>query len=279
MGRKNLQKQQRQTFSKGQLSLLVLALSGALTSMSEGQAQTITGTSYDVVWGSPNISITNTGTVSSSGRYPWTALSSGAGALGNLDNSGIISASNTGVLNQGTVGTVTNSGTILAPYGIVNKGAISSLNNSGLISSSTQRSAINNSGAIASLSNSGIINGDNRNSGRGGGGTAISNDGTISNLNNSGVITGIRYALDLRTGSRLGTLTNSGIISGSISNNSGVALTIIGASGNNFGTLTGDFRIDPAHNPPKSKIYSDADVIFAGGNLYLNDNIELQYRT
>jgi hypothetical protein len=121
-----------------------------------------------------------------------------------------------------------------APYGTINYGSIGTLSNSGTISGTAV--GVNNTGTIAgTLSNTGFISA---------GQTGILNSGTIESLANSGTITGTDYAIKSTSG-HLGDITNSGVISGNISV-TGQNLTISGASGSGQGTLTGgEITLDP----------------------------------
>lgn len=178
------------------------------------------------------------------------------GGIGTLANSGTINGHSLAILNGngGTIGLLSNSGTI---GGIANRGAISSLNNSGTIS--TSYTGIGNSGTIGTLTNSGTISGNS---------VGLYNTGTIGTLTNSGTISGNSYAIYNDSGT-LGTITNSGIITGNIFSNSSNDLTFIGGTSSTFGTLTG-------YNGAISSIdNTSSNVIFASGNVYLNDNINV----
>ena len=150
--------------------------------------------------------------------------------LGTLSNSGAISGRSVGLYNDSTMGTLTNGGTISSnTYGIVNGGTIDTLSNTGTIS--------------------GLYAG-------------IANHGTLGTLSNSGTIRGGAFAIrSTSAGATIGPITNSGVISGNIQiDNQNVTLT--GGSGSTFGTLTnGTFTV------------SHASLNFAGGNTKLDQNI------
>lgn len=93
----------------------------------------------------------------------------------------------------------------------------------------------------------------------------ILNGGTIGALDNSGTITGAGNAIN-NAGS-IGPITNSGVIAGNITNGSPQDLNINGGTGTTFGTLTG------FGGTIGSIVSPSAGVVFASGNLVLNDNI------
>jgi hypothetical protein len=136
------------------------------------------------------------------------------GTIGVLNNNGLIIGGVSGVQNPGSIGTLSNSGTIttstisssLLPtgsteVGVTNWGTIGTLTNSGTISSSL---GVINGGTIDTLSNSGLISGA--------GLDGIMNYGTIGTLNNSGVVVGGQSGILNSAG--IGVLTNSGTIKG-----------------------------------------------------------------
>jgi outer membrane autotransporter protein len=149
------------------------------------------------------------------------------GSIGNLSNSGSITG-RTAILNDGTgtIGTLSNNGTITAlGYGIENVGSIGSLSNSKTISSLSY-GIYNTGGTIGTLSNSGTISGSDG---------IYNNGGTIGTLNNSGTISGNTFGID-NTGDTIGTLSNSGAIIGQddgIYNSGGSIGTL-----NNSGTIS-----------------------------------------
>ena len=141
-------------------------------------------------------------------------------------------------------------------------GSVDSLNNGGEIQGAG--AGIFNQGTIDVLSNSGVIQAT------GPSGEGIDNySGTITTLNNSGTITGTKAALYLVKGSGLGTLNNSGMIAGDIENNTTQTLNIAGGMGADYGTLTGYGNTAGTINS------TSASVNFTGGNLLLNDDINV----
>ncbi|CAN0620612.1 Outer membrane autotransporter barrel domain protein [Burkholderia multivorans] len=291
------------------LSLAVAASLAAVAPLT-AKAQTISTTQTGPVNATSNTDITISGSGSvSGGRY---GISVGSGiSFGNLTNNGTISGTNTGVYNSGTIGTLNNNalilgggstaigvhtgtiGTLINSGTITNgdiwieSGTITSLINSGLIKGSSSWVGINNGGAIGTLTNndggtiSGGQGGINNNGTIGtltnsaggtiaGGQTGIINSGgTIGTVVNSGLITGARYALYNPAESVLGTVTNSGTIAGNIANLSSADLNINGGAGSTFGTLTG-------YGGAVGTIANTAsNVVFGSGNLLLHDNINV----
>ncbi len=156
------------------------------------------------------------------------------GSIGQVVNaSGGILGGSSGIYNSiaGTIGTVTNSGTIRALY--ENKGMIGTIMNSAVISSGD--TGIYNKGTIGTIINSGTVSGYTEGIGNSGGtiGTII-NTGLISGNNGANCCTGI-----YNNAGTIGTITNSGTIigfgtgiynSGTITaiNNSGVIAVTLG---------------------------------------------------
>ncbi|KPF81104.1 hypothetical protein IP70_24570, partial [alpha proteobacterium AAP38] len=185
-------------------------------------------------------SIVNTGTIIS-GASSGIGLNQNVSSIGQITNSGLISAATGGIYDQGTIGTVNNSGQILGAQGIsINGGTLGLLNNSGTISGSSR---------------------------------GIYLSGVLGSVNNSGTLSG-PAALYAASGSSVGPITNSGLIAGSIVNLSSSALTISGGTGATIGTLTGQTVTNKG-----SIVNTLSNVVFAGGNLLLNDNINATGRT
>lgn len=251
-------------------------------------------------------SLNNAGTTEAIGSKNAAGIINAAATISSLNNSGIIEATSpqisAGIVNFGVIGTMDNSGTIESTgsnsAGIANYGActcviITNLTNSGLIEThGTYTSGIANYNAvITTLTNAGTIEATGSTGGIGIGNTGtigtlnnagtiegfgpysygVGNTGTIGTLNNSGTIIGATDALFLRSGT-LGTLNNSGTIAGTIENDSGQALNIAGGSGAVFGVLTGYGTTPGAVGSLNS---NSANVNFTGGNLLLNDNINV----
>lgn len=219
--------------------------------------------------------LTNQGSI---GGGVYGIINTASGTIGVLDNSGTITASvNAAIRNDRQITTLINSGVITGnTIGVYNWGAgatIGSLSNSGAISGG-QQGIYNNSIAgtvslIGALSNSGRITSST--------GDGIGNNGglaTITRIDNAagGTITGPAHAI-FNNGGMIGTLANAGLIAGDIGNNSANPLTITGATAaGSFGTLTG---YDTGTNAVGTITSTQADLKFAGGNILLNDNIDV----
>jgi hypothetical protein len=214
-----------------------------------------------------------------------TGIFNNGGSIGSLSNSGKIAGSYTGVFNNGgSIGTLSNSGSITgaAGQGLYNSGSISQLTNAAGASISGGNFGIGNGGgSITALANSGAISGytgidnagtigalsnDGTVSGTGAAGISnspaatvsqltntangiitgsntgvLNNNGSIGTLTNSGKITGAVYGINNAAGSTLGNLINSGMISGTTAIllngtgtaliNSGVIASTAGANG------------------------------------------------
>jgi uncharacterized protein with beta-barrel porin domain len=229
------------------LIALSLASAPALAQCYPAPPAVVGTTGVCLSWSSGDLTVTNSGAISSAD----TGINiSGVNPTGTLSNSGSISGSSYGIFNSGgTAGTLTNEpgGTISGgAYGIYNggttsnptSGTIATLTNRGTISGTVD--GIHSTGTIDVLTNEsgGTISGgatagiNNNNGGAGG--------GTIGTLTNSGTISGGFYGI-YSQGS-IDTLTNEsdGTISsgGSGINNSGTigTLTNRGAiSGGGYG--------------------------------------------
>ncbi|MFC5309567.1 beta strand repeat-containing protein, partial [Azospirillum picis] len=230
------------------------------------------------------LSITSTGTIAGGA----TGVSNSGIILGTLTNSGTINgSSNAAVVNSGRIdmllnGSVINSGMV----GVSNRtgGTIGTLTNNGRIAGG-HADAIENAGNIGKLDNAGTIDSDIWNSGRidvitnsgriSTSSTAIINGGTIGTLTNSGTIMASKA---ISTSGLLGTITNSGMIAGHISSTSTNTLLINGGSGSTFGTLTG--VTGSITSSDMGTIGSSrAGVVFASGNLLLNDHVSVGSNT
>ncbi|WP_242558184.1 MULTISPECIES: autotransporter domain-containing protein [Pandoraea] len=177
--------------------------------------------------------------------------------LGSLINSGTIVGTETGISNSGTsITTVENrsGGLITGTNGTIGVGIA---NRSATISSAQVH------GAIGTINNAGTISGAVY------GIYNVDSIGTINNLA-SGVITGSSAAItNPSSDASVGQINNAGTIVGNVLYGGSQALSIAGASGASFGTLTG-------YGGSMGTLASSfADVHFNGGNLLLNDNIDL----
>ena len=168
--------------------------------------------------GGISIAVTGTGnTISNTASGEISAVTAGGygitndGTINTLTNSGTISADNSGhaIYNDGTITTLTNSGAITAAggVGIINdRGTINTLTNSGTISVGNSGIGIDNFGTINTLTNSGTIS-------AGTVGTGIYNVDTIVALTNSGTISGDLTGINNVSGARIESLNNTGTIS------------------------------------------------------------------
>ncbi|PLZ00833.1 autotransporter outer membrane beta-barrel domain-containing protein [Burkholderia sp. WAC0059] len=185
-----------------------------------------------------NVTIINSGTISSGNGLSITNSGAGTladiglynvGAISALTNNrvGAISGSQTGLVNSGTIGTLINNGTIHGGgSGLVNAGTIGTLTNAGTISSSSDR-GLQNQGVIGTLTNTGTI--------YSGGWPGLTNYDEIDALTNSGLIYG--NELDgFENFGTIGTLDNTGTIAG----HTGPGIVDAGAIGTltNSGTIS-----------------------------------------
>jgi Autotransporter beta-domain len=197
----------------GGISVLPLAASALLpghAARAQSVSTSVTGP-VDVTAANPDLTVTNTGVISGSATGVLNQTITGA----MLSNSGSISGSSIGVDNQtgASFSALNNGGTITGTgnrgYGIANAtgAAIGLLSNTGNISGDS--SAINNQGSIATLSNTGVIVG----TGVEGWGIENASGATIGLLSNSGTILGMGTdGIDNAGG--IGTLSNSGTMLG-----------------------------------------------------------------
>jgi outer membrane autotransporter protein len=217
--------------------VLGLSIGSALALLSSAEAysacialstnSTVVGSVTDcVTWSGGNLTLTNAGTLTSTGVVPLTAAS----AAGTLVNNGLISGTSAagvdntanalivqnnariisdtiGLSNNGTLVSLSNNvgGTISGSIaGIQNNSVITSLNNNNIISGGV---GISNAGSVGTLVNAGSIAGTTK---------GIYNSGAITNLSNSGSISGSTYGIHSDNGSQLLSLqnTSTGVITG-----------------------------------------------------------------
>jgi len=204
------------------------------------------------------------GTIVNSGSIVDTPLIEAAGLSndGVIDavlNAGLISGTARGLYNNATIGRIVNSGTIAGLLALYNGGSIGTIDNSGVIidSAGPVSAGVNNDGQLDVLRNSGTISGETY---------GLVNTGTIGRLTNEGLITAATAIYAGATGT-FGPIENVGVIAGNIENGSAQALTIIGGTFENAGTLTGFGRA-------RGTILSTgADVVFGPGVQLLDDDI------
>jgi hypothetical protein len=164
-------------------------------------------------------------------------------SIGQITNSGLLSGATGGIWNQGTMSQITNTGRIIG----------------------TQAGIYASAGTIGTLNNSGTISGGTYGVSIGGGSFGpFLNTGTLS----------APTALYISSAVSAISISNAGVIAGSIVNRSANALTISGGTGATFGTLTGSTLTNQG-----SIASTLANLIFASGNLVLNNNINATGRT
>ncbi|TWB40655.1 uncharacterized protein with beta-barrel porin domain [Nitrospirillum viridazoti] len=187
-------------------------------------------------------SLSNIGTL---GGVQTAAYIATQGSLGTLSNSGLLDGTRYGIHNFGTIGLVDNSGTATGLIGLYNQGSIGTVVNSGVLKDapSAQAAGLNNAGTIGVLTNLGTITSP----------VALYNTGSIGQLN------------------------NSGLIAGSLINRSANVLTISGGSGTVVGSLTG--TLNGTLNTMGSITSTLGNVVLAGGNLWLNDQVNVAGQT
>jgi uncharacterized protein YhjY with autotransporter beta-barrel domain len=212
----------------------VTVTSGTLGSLTNSATGVISNSSSGVVDLNNKgtiTTLTNAGTIGGSGTSEGASIYN-SGTITYLNNSGTIMqvASNGGQainnLAGATISSINNTGAILSSYaGILNSGTIGTLTNSNLLSGSSIGISNGNTGVISDIQNTGKILGP----------SGIFNQGTISNITNSGIIgsgnvgitnTGtIVKLLNSQSG-----LTYQGVVPQTY---------YVGFSGVNFGTLVG----------------------------------------
>jgi hypothetical protein len=154
----------------------------------------------------------------------------GAGGSGTFAGAG-----GAGVSNSGTVGTLTNRGSI--------KGGVGGAGVATFTPAGVGGAGLSNSGTIGALANSGVIAG-----GAGGGGPTPGAAGDA--IYSAGA------------GASIGPITNSGHIIGNVEIDNQANVTIHGGTGKTFGSWTGG-----------AITIGNGNLTFAGGNTALGDNI------
>ena len=218
-------------FMKNSFAFALLPLHAVLTTVAPAQETINTAMTGPIYGNGSSITVTGSGTIDgiSSGSG---VISTGTNTTTTLTNEGRIEAYSRGVLNDatGSFGTITNSGTIIANWAVATTGTIGTLDNQ--IGGSIIGDAyaiIAEGGAITTLQNAGSITGYNAiilantaigtltNSGTaassGGNGLRLGAGGSIGSLTNSGLISG-QPGLQLEAATSTLTVTNSGTISG-----------------------------------------------------------------
>uniref|UniRef100_B0T4N4 Outer membrane autotransporter barrel domain protein n=1 Tax=Caulobacter sp. (strain K31) TaxID=366602 RepID=B0T4N4_CAUSK len=111
--------------------------------------------------------------------------------------------------------------------------------------------------SLASLSNTGSLTADYS--------VYVASTGSLGSLTNSGTLSGSIAAL--YNAGTLGAIANTGVIAGNIENVAAQDLIFTGGAGASVGTLTG------LAGAPGTITNTAGDVVFASGNLVLNDQI------
>lgn len=154
--------------------------------------------------------------------------------------------------NARVTGTFLNKGTITSGFGrngLLNQGTIATLSNEGLITSdgtSASSAALLNNGNIGTLTNTGTISATTGSWGAGA--HAILQYGNLGTLNNSGTISAQNSAIQFQSGisSNIDTLLNTGTIEGGINGgpaNTFASAIVLGAA-NSIGTILNTGTID-----------------------------------
>jgi autotransporter-associated beta strand protein len=229
--------------------------------------------------------LTNTGSLVGSSTLG-AGISNAAGStIGTVNNAmtGNILGVTTGILNSGTISTIANQGLIAGTslagdetYGIrATGGSIGLIQNDGTIQGAfagvvvegANVQAIDNSGTISSATS--FLSGNTTSPYVG---LLARTGASIGPVTNSGTITGLYNAIQVDATSTIGTITNSGQIAGDITSASTTDLVIAGGSGNTVGRLTGSSGGVGVADKGLIKL-TGANVVFASGNLLLNDDI------
>lgn len=234
--------------------------------------------------------INNYGMITSSSPHQGTVAGiwNDGGTIGSLDNYGTLQTAVTndafngfGVVSDGgLINTLENSGTIAGMVGLLaqNTGRVGTLTNSGTISGDMVGIDLYG-GTIGGIVNTGLIVGaPNTAGGWIDTGIRVSSTGALGPVNNSGTISGRNAAIQVDGNSTIGTITNSGLIAGDLTSASTSDLVIAGGSANAVGTLTGASGGVGVTDKGLIKM-TGANLMFSGGNLLLNDDINATGRS
>ncbi|TWB13113.1 hypothetical protein FBZ89_12180, partial [Nitrospirillum amazonense] len=216
--------------------------------------------------------------------------------IGTLVNTGLIDVSAGGGFTQlgirvdgGSVATLSNTGTIIGQFGILSQAVVGLMSNSGVITVTGAGGGLVSANPTSIVENSGTIIVANS-------GTAIRGPVAINTLINSGLITvgsssgiGMRLsarqntvinsgtvaaprALVMTNGGGISYFVNSGLVAGDVINGDNFSvyedLSIVGGTGGTVGTFTGF-----AANSQGTITSTFSNLVFAGGDLLLNDSI------
>lgn len=220
------------------------------------------GTTYAI----SNDTLSNNGTILASGT------------IGVLVNTGMITAE-TGIYNAATINAINNNGGTISGSGsvgdaIANNGSIGSLVNSGAILGHGYGAGVFNSSTIDALNNSSLIRGGINNVANYINGASVL--ATITTLTNSGTI----VANGLGSGAidnngYIGTLNNSGLVSGALSNNRFTAAAVVmGTIANltNSGTVSNQSGVAINNNGVIGTLTNSGSGLIAGGTTGIYNN-------
>jgi hypothetical protein len=206
------------TIMGGQDGVYVKGTGSTLGAINNAGLATISGTVFGVsVEGGAVGPISNQGTITGGQAGIFVTTVGSITSIANMGSASVISGSTAvgiEVTGTGTIGSVTNQGTIAgATNGIFLKNAgasIGSLTNSGLIKGSNNAIVLQTGAHLGPVtnSNSGTMSGGNT-------GLAIYNSASVSSISNTGTIVGTNQAaLTLSSAASAGTLNNSGVMNG-----------------------------------------------------------------
>ena len=231
-----------------------------ITTLINSSTGTISGAMTGIYNASLIGAVLNSGVISGGGI----GVNNQAGIVA-LVNQGTVTGTHFGVVNDDTIESLTSAGLIKGAVGLANTvGSIGALDNSGTIMG-TLSDALYTAGTIGPVSNEGVISGAVN-------GLNIDATGVIGTLTNSGLISA-PTAINVAEGGVFGPISNTGTIAGNILNASVTELAIAGASGSQFGTLTG-YTGGISASGIGQITSTAADVAFTG-NLLLNDHINV----
>lgn len=213
---------------------------------------------------------TNNGSISSSSSP---ALRMADGTLGAIINNGVIySYAGSGIYSyagfgldivSSHIGSIVNAGSITGDVGIYagpaagNSTNIGTLTNSGQLMGISSGVTVDACTTIDTLTNTGTIGST--------AGSGISVYGSVGTLNNSGTISGSQAAISSMVTSGIGVVNNSGTILGSIV---GKGNFVINGASSGMGIMAG---VDGGIG----QILNYGDLTFGTGNLLLNDNVNV----
>lgn len=205
-------------------------------------------------------SFTNSGTITGTGDYSGGMALVGLGAVGdNLSDSGVAEllggSDNPLLVALGAL----DDATLETPA------SITSFDNSGTISGGLLGLYVAEA-SIGSLENSGTLS-------SGSVGLYLDSGADLGDIDNSGTLTGPE-AIAMYGDALFGTITNTGTIAGTIKNRTSSDLVFIGATGDDFGLITG-YSADPTTLVTGLIESLGADVTFQSGNMRLNSDIDV----